>query len=87
MKTDMSKCAIACDLHDYIEIACLYHYQVVLTLRDQQTIEGKAIDTLTSTEKREYLIIDNGQKQQIELNQLKKLQVLTPNAQFTEVIF
>lgn len=83
----MSKGTIACDLHDYIEIACLYHYQLKLTFKDQQTMEGKAIDTLTSIEKREYLIIDNGQRQQIELNRLKKLQVLTPNAQFREVIF
>lgn len=83
----MSQCSISCDLHDYIEIACLYGYQVKLTFKDQQTLEGKAIDTLTSAEKREYLIIDNGQKQQIELDRLKKLQVLTPNAQFTEVIF
>ena len=83
----MSQCSISCDLHDYIEIACLYGYQVKLTFKDQQTVEGKAIDTLTSAEKREYLIIENGQKQQIELDRLKKLQVLTPNAQFTEVIF
>lgn len=83
----MSKSTISCNLHDYVEIACLYHYQVKLTLRDRQTIEGKAIDTLSSANKCEYLLIDTGRKQQIELNQLKKLQVLTPNARFTEVIF
>ena len=45
------------------------------------------VQALTTAEKREYLLIDNGQIQRIELNQLKKLQVLTPNAQFTEVVF
>lgn len=83
----MSNCFIACDLHDYIEIACMYGYQVKLTLKDQTTIEGKAIDTLSTPEKQEYLVIDDGQKQRIELSQLKKLQVLTPKAQFTEVVF
>jgi Transcriptional antiterminator len=83
----MSNCSVACDLHDFIEIACMYHYQVKLTLKDQTSIEGKAIDTLISSDKREYLVIDTGQKQQIELNQLRKLQVLTPKAQFTEVSF
>jgi len=83
----MSNCSIACDLHDYIEIACMYHYQVKLTLKDQTSIEGKAIDILIGSDKREYLVIDTGQKQQIELNQLKKLQVLTPKAQFSEVSF
>ncbi|WAR43940.1 Rho-binding antiterminator [Methylomonas rapida] len=83
----MSNCSVACDLHDFIEIACMYHYQVKLTLKDQTSIEGKAIDTLIGCDKREYLVIDTGQKQQIELNQLRKLQVLTPKAQFTEVSF
>lgn len=83
----MSKCSIACDMHDYIEIACMYQYQVKLTLKDNQSIEGKAVDTLTTPEKHEYLVIDDGQKQQIELNRLKKLQVLTDNAQFKEVVF
>ena len=83
----MSNCSVACDLHDFIEIACMYHYQVKLTLKDQTSIEGKAIDILIGSDKREYLVIDTGQKQQIELNQLRKLQVLTPKAQFTEVSF
>ena len=83
----MSNCSVACDLHDFIEIACIYHYQVKLTLKDQTSIEGKAIDILIGSDKREYLVIDTGQKQQIELNQLRKLQVLTPKAQFTEVSF
>ena len=65
----------------------MYGYQVRLTLKDDQIIEGKAIDTLTTAEKREYLLIESDQKQQIELNRLKKLQVLTANAQFKELIF
>ena len=87
METAMPECSVSCDLHDYIEIACLYGYQVKLTLRDSQILEGKAIDTMTTAEKREFLVIDNGQKQQLELNRIKKLQVLTPNAQFTEIVF
>lgn len=83
----MSECSISCALHDYLEIACLYGYQVRLILKDHQTTEGKAIDTMTTAEKREYLVIDSGKTQQIELVQIKKLQVLTNNAKFSEVIF
>ena len=84
----MSQCAISCELHDYLEIACMYGYRVKLTLRGHQTIEGKALDMLTTTEKREYLVIDNGQgQQQIELNQLAKMRVLTPKAKFKEISF
>ena len=83
----MNQTTVSCDLHDYIEIACMYGYRVKLTLKDRQVLDGKAVDILTSTDKREYLVIDNGKRQNIELNQLKKLNVLTPNAQFTEVTF
>ncbi len=84
----MTQCTISCELHDFLEIACLYGYRVKLTLKDQQIIEGKALDVLTTAEKREYLIIDNGLEQrQIESNQLSKMQVLTANALFKEVVF
>ena len=49
---------------------------------------GEAIDTITAAEKREYLVINDGREQwQIELNQLAKMRVLTPNANFKEVSF
>ncbi len=83
----MSQENISCDLHDFIEVACMYGYQVCLTLKDGQIIEGKAIDIMTSKEKREYLIINNAQEQHVELTLLTKLTVLTPNAQFKEVNF
>lgn len=84
----MSQCTISCELHDYLEIACLYGYRVKLTLKNQKIIEGKALDVLTTSEKREYLVIDNGKaQQQIESNQLHKMQVMTPHATFKEVIF
>lgn len=83
----MSQENISCELHDFIEIACMYGYQIQLALKDDQVIEGKAVDITTSKDKREYLIIKNEQEQQVELTQLTKLTVLTPNAQFKEVIF
>ena len=58
----MSQCTISCELHDYLEIACLYGYQVKLTLKDDRIIEGKAVDVLTTAEKREYLIIGHLEK-------------------------
>lgn len=81
----MHSCSISCELHDYLEIACLYGYRVRLTLKDRHILEGRAIDTFTTAEKREYLLIDAGQKQQIELRHLAKLEVLTPNAKFREL--
>jgi len=79
---------ISCDLHDYIEVACMYGYQVRLILKDQSTVEGKAKDILTDAEKREFLLLETASgSQQIELISLDKLQVLTANAHFSEVVF
>lgn len=82
----MSQSTLPCQLHDYIEIACMYRYQVRLTLKNGQIIEGKAMDIHSSPDRREYLIIDNN-RQQIELTQLTKMTVLTLKAKFNEVVF
>jgi len=84
----MTQSIIDCELHDYLEVACLYGYEVQLTLKNQLKIHGKAKNIVTTAEKREFLIVQNAQgPQQIELIQLQKLEVITPNAQFKEIIF
>ena len=84
----MTNHLISCELHDYIEVACMYGYQVKLFLQDQSSIEGKAKDILTDAEKREFLILETRSgSQQVELVMLEKMQVLTPNAKFSEIVF
>ena len=84
----MTEHLISCDLHDHIEVACMYGYQVRLILKDQSIVEGKAKDILTGAQKREYLLLETeAGSQQIELISLEKLLVLTPSAQFSEVVF
>ncbi len=79
---------ISCDLHDYVEVACMYGYQVRLILKNQSTMEGKAKDIVTDAEKHEFLLLETASgPQQIELITLDKLQVLTANARFSEVVF
>lgn len=79
---------ISCELHDYIEVVCLYHYQLRLVLKDGTTIEGKARDIITTPDKKEFLLLEmDGVSQQIELTTLHKLEVLSPNPQFREVVF
>lgn len=83
----MTQDAISCELHDFVEVACMYGYQLKLILKNNQVIEGKAVDIVNSPERRECLVIDNDSRQQIELTQLAKMQVLTPHAKFNEVVF
>lgn len=84
----MTNHLISCELHDYIEVACMYGYQVRLILKDQSTVEGKAKDIMIDAEKREFLLLetDSG-SQQVELISLDRLQVLTAGARFIEVVF
>lgn len=83
----MTQDAISCELHDFVEVACMYGYRLRLILKNDQVIEGKAIDIVNSPEKRECLVIEGDSKQHIELTQLSRMQVLTPNAKFSEVNF
>ena len=85
----MNKEVISCELHDFIEVACMYGYRLKLTLKNDQTIEGKAIDIVNSSQKRECLVIasEDNTCQQIDLTELAKMQELTPNAKFQEVVF
>jgi Rho-binding antiterminator len=83
----MHQDSISCDLHDYIEVVCMYGYQVKLELKNQQVIVGKAIDIITSPDKHEHLLIKNEEEQQVALTQLAKLYVLTPDARFKVVEF
>ena len=83
----MTQDAISCELHDFVEVACMYGYRLRLILKNDQVIEGKAIDIVNSPEKRECLVIEGDSRQCIELTQLIRMQVLTPNAKFSEVNF
>lgn len=84
----MSKTIISCATHDYIEIACTFGYQIILELQSGTSIEGKAITTRTSRDKKEYIIIETDQQQQqIELIHIKSMQAVQPNPYFDSISF
>ena len=84
----MSDKLISCAIHDYIEIACMYHFKVNLTLQDNTTFQGIAKTTKTSTDKNEYLILKQEDKfTSIELGRIKIMQSLTKNPHFDTVNF
>jgi Rho-binding antiterminator len=79
---------ISCHLHDYIEIACLYGFEVRLNLRDGRSCEGQATTTETSPDKIEWLILrqQNGDLR-IQYEHIKTMQALTRNPHFDRVDF
>jgi len=46
---------MSCDQHDYVEIACMYHYSIKLTLKSGAEIEGHALDTQRNEQQQECI--------------------------------
>ena len=81
---------IACALYDYIEIACMYRYSVLLVLDSGEEVKGIATDTSTKKDKTEYLVLfdeESKEKIEIELTKLVKMKSLIKNPHFNEVDF
>lgn len=47
-----------CDLHDLLEIACLYGYLLRVELVDGGGFEARALTTHTSAEKEEFFVLE-----------------------------
>jgi len=78
---------INCHAHDYIEIACMYSYDLKLELRSEETLHVKAITTATKKNENgvaiEYLIADSSTTRfDIPLTEIVKLEVKNKSAKF-----
>ncbi|GLS90197.1 hypothetical protein GCM10007916_12640 [Psychromonas marina] len=79
---------ISCSEYDYIEIVCLFHYPVKLTMKAGESITGVALDTLRNTARNECIKLNiNETDMLVELDGISKLAVLIDNPHFTEIIF
>lgn len=84
----MSQKIISCATHDFIEIACTFGYSVRLDLFSGETIQGQAITTQISRDKKESLVIKSHQHNQtIELITIKTMKALQSNPHFDTVSF
>lgn len=84
------KATISCDLHDYLEIACMYKIQVSLVLTDGRYFKGSPITTSINAEKEECLLFlpDSSEIQvSIPLYLLEKMEAVTHNVHFNTVVF
>lgn len=86
----MTSTPILCELYDYIEIACTFHYPVLLRLDNGEEFKGIATDTLLKPNKTEYLILtEEASKRtiQVALDKLTQMQALVKNPHFDKVDF
>ncbi|HAS62263.1 MAG TPA: transcriptional antiterminator [Vibrio sp.] len=79
---------ISCSQYDYLEIACLYHFPIIVTLIDGGVIEGKALDTGYNDSRQECLLVETtmGEKW-LSTEQLKSIEVTISNPHFSFVEF
>ncbi len=79
---------ISCNQHDYIEIVCMYHYPIKLTLKSGDIIEGLALDTHRNDQRDECIKIDiEGVEQLVVLEEIKMLEVMVENPHLQKVTF
>ncbi|WP_458722949.1 Rho-binding antiterminator [Pseudomonas brenneri] len=75
-----------CDVHDYLEIACLHDYRLQVELIDGRSYAARALTTRTATSKEEFLVLcsDSGQFE-VRLDQLLAITPLDDNARFGRI--
>ncbi|USD42952.1 Rho-binding antiterminator [Vibrio sp. SCSIO 43135] len=79
---------ISCSDYDYIEIICLYRYPILLTCKSGAKIECVALDTKRNQEKQECIEVnESGSVRLVVLDDIVKLDVLTDNPHFSQVVF
>ena len=84
----VNKKTIRCDLHDYIEIACMYGFEVELETKNGEIFSGKAQTIASDSQKQECLVLSQADIQkQVVLSQLRRMRALTQNPHFTTVEF
>lgn len=79
---------IACSQYDYIELACLFHLPVKLTLKSGTTYSGIAVDTLRNEHKQECILLKNEEnKYLVAADCLLMMEALSEHPHFTIVEF
>ncbi|WP_215396753.1 Rho-binding antiterminator [Rheinheimera oceanensis] len=79
---------LKCDLHDYIEIVCLYHYPLKLTLSSGAVLSGTAETTCYNNQRQECLVIkQNDSEQLVVLDDIALLEVTVTNPHLQQVRF
>ena len=79
---------LKCDLHDYIEIVCLYHYPLKLTLSSGAVLSGTAVTTRYNDQRQECLVIkQNDNDELVLLEDIALLEVTVANPHLQQVRF
>lgn len=78
---------LACELYDYLEIACMHRYRLLIELNDGSSLLGQALTTKTTESKEEYLHVQTSSgKLHLRLDQLLAITPQDAGASFARVL-
>ena len=78
---------LACDLYDYLEIACMHRYQLDIELVDGTRLQGQALTTETIASKGEFLLVRTaGGEQRLRMDRLLAITPQDTGASFGRVL-
>ena len=76
-----------CDLHDYLEIACMHHYLLHIELIDGTTLDAQAVTTRTTHDKEEFFSVQiSDGRRDIRLDQLLAITPLGDTVSFGRIV-
>ncbi len=77
---------IDCDRHDYLEVACLKRWRLLIELADGRCLTARALDTETTASKEEFLVVsaDDGEHR-LRLDRVLAITPQETNASFGRV--
>jgi Rho-binding antiterminator len=79
---------ISCDVHDYVEIACMFRLSITLIDKSGEAVSGIALDTQYDSNKDECLeLAINNETVLIKLDSLISMIANQPNPHFKNVSF
>ncbi|WP_417616083.1 Rho-binding antiterminator [Oceanisphaera sp.] len=79
---------MSCEQHDYIEIACLYRYPVILTLASGDELSGIALDTARNEQRQECIKIQSDDAEHlIPLASITRMAANVANPHFRVINF
>ncbi|MFT5757436.1 MAG: Rho-binding antiterminator [Alteromonadaceae bacterium] len=84
----MTKPILDCNLHDYIEIACMYKIEILLTIKGDSKLIGTPITTTIIKNSGEFLVFKAKHTDEsilIDLLSLKSMQAISSNPHFDNI--
>lgn len=89
--------ALTCDQYDFLEIACMFHYDILLTAKNGEEMRGIADSLFIDADRVETLALKkmpstesqagDAETTKIATAEIMCLEVLTEGARFTQVKF